>query len=121
MFRRALNSIYNPEPIKCTVPKKPLFISLPYLGKDNFLLKRKLTSLIGRFYPQFKISCCFKSSFTIGSCLNLKIGCHIYSCLLLFISIHADSVRLAMLVKQLSSLKCAYHNIKDAPIEQEII
>ena len=29
-------------------------------------------------------------------------------------------VRLAMLVKQLSSLKCAYHNIKDAPIEQEI-
>ena len=34
---------------------------------------------------------------------------------------HADSVRLAMLVKQLSSLKCAYHNIKDAPIEQEII
>ena len=31
---------------------------------------------------------------------------------MLFISIHADSVRLAMLVKQLSSLKCAYHNIK---------
>ena len=33
-------------------------------------------------------------------------------------SIHADSVRRTMLVKQLSSLKCAYHNIKDAPIEQ---
>ena len=72
MFRRALNSIYNPEPIKCTVPKKPLFISVPYLGKDSFLLKRKLTSLIGRFYPQFKIICCFKSSFTIGSMFKFK-------------------------------------------------
>ena len=72
MFRRALNSIYNPEPIKCTVPKKPLFISVPYLGKDSFLLKRKLTSLIGRFYPQFKIICCLKSSFTIGSMFKFK-------------------------------------------------
>ena len=72
MFRRAINSIYNPEPTKCTVPKKPLFISLPYLGKNSFLLKRKLTSLIGRFYPQFKIICCFKSSFTIGSMFKFK-------------------------------------------------
>ena len=121
MFRRVLNSIYNPKPIKCTVPKKPLFISVPYLGKDSFILKRKLTSLIGRFYPQFKIICCFKSSFTIGSMFKFKDKLPHYFCLLLFISIHADSVRLAMLVKQLSGLKCAYHNIKDAPIEQEII
>ena len=51
---------------------------------------------------------------------DLKIGCHIYSCLLLFISIHADSVRLVLSVKQSNILKCAYHGIKDAPIEQEI-
>ena len=72
MFRRALYSIYNPLPIKCTVPKKPLFISLPYLGRDIFLLKRKLTPLIGRFYNQFKIICCFKSSFTIRSMFKFK-------------------------------------------------
>ena len=72
MTKGALNSIYNPEPIKCTVPIEPLFISVPYLGKDSFLLKRKLTSLIGRFYPQFKIICCFKSSFTIGSMFKFK-------------------------------------------------
>ena len=72
MFRRALNSIYNPEPIKCTVPKKSFFINWPYLGRDSLLLKRKMTSLIGRFYPQFKIICCFKSSFTIGSMFKFK-------------------------------------------------
>ena len=72
MFRRVLNSIYKPKPIKCAVPKKPLFISVPYLGKDSFILKRKLTSLIGRFYPQFKIICRFKSSFTIGSMFKFK-------------------------------------------------
>ena len=72
MFCRALNSIYNHEPIKCTVPKKPLFISLPDLGKDSFLLKGKLISLIGKFYPQLKIICCFKSSFTIGSMFKFK-------------------------------------------------
>ena len=60
MFGRMLNSIYNSEPINCTVPKKPIFISLPYLGKDSFILKRKLTSLVGRFYPQFKIISCFR-------------------------------------------------------------
>ena len=72
MFRRALYSIYNLLPIKCTVPKKPLFISLPYLGRDIFLLKRKLTPLISRFYNQFKIICCFKSSFTISSMFKFK-------------------------------------------------
>ena len=39
---RALNSIYNPEPIKCTVPKKPVFISLPYLGNDSFSFKMEI-------------------------------------------------------------------------------
>ena len=42
MFRRAINSIYNPEPIKCTVTKKPVFISLPYLGKDSFSFKMEI-------------------------------------------------------------------------------
>ena len=72
MFGRALNSIYNPKPIKWTVPTKPVVISLSYLGKGSFLSKRKLTSLIGRFYFQFKIICCLKSSFTIGYMFKFK-------------------------------------------------
>ena len=72
LFKKTLQNIYNPKPLCSTVERKPIFINLPYLGKDSFIIKKNVKLLISRFYPQVKPIFCFRTSFTIGSLFRVK-------------------------------------------------
>ena len=72
LFKKSLQNIYNPKPQCSTVERKPVFVNLPYLGKDSFIIKKNVKLLISRFYPQVKPIFCFRTSFTIGSLFRVK-------------------------------------------------
>ena len=72
LFKKTLQNIYNPKPLCSTVERKLIFINLPYLGKDSFIIKKNVKLLISRFYPQVKPIFCFRTSFTIGSLFRVK-------------------------------------------------
>ena len=40
LFKKSLQKIKNPKPQCSTVERKPVFINLPYLGKDSSIIKR---------------------------------------------------------------------------------
>ena len=67
-----LDNIYNKAPTVTTVPKNKIFMSMPYLGEHSDCLKRKLHSLVQRFYPQVDMHLIFRSSRTIGSFFQFK-------------------------------------------------
>ena len=72
LFKKSLQNLYNPKPQCSTVERKPVFINLPCLGKDSFIIKKNVKLLISRFYPQVKPIFCFRTSFTIGSLFRVK-------------------------------------------------
>ena len=72
LFKKSLQNIYNPKSQCSTVERKAVFINLPYIGKDSFIIKKNVELLISRFYPQVKPIFCFRSSFTIGSLFRVN-------------------------------------------------
>ena len=72
VFAKTLHKIYNSKPPLITVEKKPIYVSLPYLGKDSFVLKKKLQSLARRFYPHIDLKLILKNNFTVGSLFKFK-------------------------------------------------
>ena len=69
---RTLRSIYNCKPPIHTVPKKDVYICLPYLGNYSFILRKKLMLMARRFYPQIQFRCIFRNDFSIGSLFKFK-------------------------------------------------
>ena len=55
-----------------TCSRKPIFIKLEYLGHYSNVLKRKLSSLISKFYPQIDPKFIFSSSNSIGNMFSYK-------------------------------------------------
>ena len=70
-FRKALNNIYNTGVPAYSVPKKPFYFSLPYLGFQSQMIKRQILSL-SKFYPQIKFNIIFRNPNTIGSYFKFK-------------------------------------------------
>ena len=50
-----------------TVPKQDIYLCIPYIGKQSIALKKEISTIISKFYPQTRPKLYFKNSFKIGS------------------------------------------------------
>ena len=66
-LKKYLDNIFTPKLPVLSVPKLPIYIFLPYLGNHSHHCKKKLTSIINRFFPQVDFKCLFVNRNTIGS------------------------------------------------------
>ena len=72
-FRIKLNSIFDPPTPKLTAPKKPLFISIPFIDHStNFALKKRLSNIISKFYPHISLKVIFTNKMSVGSFFKYK-------------------------------------------------
>lgn len=68
-----LNNIFDKSIKPITVPRKELFLSVPYLTKSmNFNIRKDLKSAINHFYPQINLNIIFNNSFTINNFFKFK-------------------------------------------------
>ena len=78
-----LNKVYVPKKVILTVPKKELFIVLPYLGTLSSNLKRKLGTCLKNSLPQCNIKIIIKSANRLSSLFCFKdvipkeLQCHL--------------------------------------------
>ena len=72
LFVKTIQKLYICKPHVPSVHKKDVFICLPYLGNQSFIVRKKLMSLVRRFYPHVNLKCIFRNSFTIGSLFCFK-------------------------------------------------
>ena len=71
VVNRFLNNIFRPKAAVSTVPKKILYVSLPYI-KDSFKIKNDLMNSLSDAYPYVDFRFIFKNPFTIGSLFRFK-------------------------------------------------
>ena len=67
-----LNNVFQPKSPSYDVPKKSVYISLPYLGSKSSGLKKELTSTLSKLYPYVKFHFIFKNPLTISSLFRFK-------------------------------------------------
>ena len=65
--KRFLDKRYISKVPISTVPKKKIFISLPFFGLLSDELAVFLKEILPEYYPQINFNLCFKNSFTIAS------------------------------------------------------
>ena len=70
-IKRFLRDKFEPR-LNYRVKGKPVFLVLPYGGEKTDELKRRLNSLINKFYPQIEFNLMFKTPKTIGNFFNFK-------------------------------------------------
>ena len=94
-----LNKQLSQKILEHTVPKKELFIVLPYLGMPSFCLRTCLQKSINSNISFCKIKVIFKSSKRLANFLSLKIKHLCVYALPLFISLHVVDAMLPITVK----------------------
>ena len=68
-----LSSLRNISQATFDVPKKKMFISLPYISDlSNKIIRLEFTKIIARFYPQIQFRCVLKSTFSIQFFFHFK-------------------------------------------------
>ena len=67
-----LNKLYVQKKIYLTVPKKEVFIILPYLGTMTLDLKRKLHTFFAKSLPMCDLKVILKSTNRLSSCFRFK-------------------------------------------------
>ena len=65
-------NIFQPKDITFSVPKKNVYVSLPYMGNYSSFCKTELTSSLCKLYPYAKFHFIFKNTLTIGSLFKFK-------------------------------------------------
>ena len=63
--------MFRPKPQISTVPKKTMYVSLPFLN-DSISVKRELDTVLNKLYPYVDFKFVFKNSLTIGSLFHFK-------------------------------------------------
>ena len=71
IVRNFIDSVFRPKLEIPTVPKKLMYISLPYVS-DSIKLKRELTNFLMKVYPYVDFKFIFKNPLTIGSIFSFK-------------------------------------------------
>ena len=71
-IKKFLSNIFEPKQKISTVPKRKLYITLPYLGYLSDKLKSELMPILLKFCPQLDIIIVFKNERTIGSFFRVK-------------------------------------------------
>ena len=96
VIREFLNKIFEDKIIYAHVPKKEIFMSLPFLGHESFLIKKRLNKLFAIYYPQCKLNLVFKCNYRLRNCFTFKdkIPKYIRSHLLYFIFVRQMQISL---------------------------
>jgi len=72
-IRIKLDSIFSPPKPKLTANKKPFFVSIPFLDHaSNFALKKQLSNIVSKFYPQLELKIVFINRLSVGSFFKHK-------------------------------------------------
>ena len=69
--REFLDNIFRPQCVTATVPKKIMYVSLPYINNSK-LFKHELLSILNTLYPYVDFRLIFKNPFTIGKLFHFK-------------------------------------------------
>ena len=67
-----LNKFFEPKPVTLTVPKKQLFIVLPFMGNMSGVIKTGLSKALQKRLPFCKLRVIFKSTNRLKSYFNFK-------------------------------------------------
>ena len=70
--KKFLDNIFHPILTSYDVPKKLVFVSLPYMGNLSPVIKKDLTSSMSKLYPYVNFKFIFKNPLTIGSLFKFK-------------------------------------------------
>ena len=68
-----LNKFFEPKPVTLTVPKKQLFIVLPFMGNMPGIIKTGLSKALQKHLPFCKLRVIFKFTNRLKVTLTLKI------------------------------------------------
>ena len=71
ILKQFLDNIFKPKTVVCTVPKKIMYVSLPFTS-NSLLVKRKLLSLLSHLYPYVDFRFTFNNPLTIGRLFRFK-------------------------------------------------
>ena len=71
-LKKYLDNVFTPKLPVLSVPKLPIYIVLPYLDNPSYHCKKKLTSIINKYFPQVDFKCIFVNRNTTGSFLPFK-------------------------------------------------
>ena len=66
-----------------SVPKLPIFITLPYIGNSSHHCKKQLLNIVNKYFPQVNLRCIFGSLFPFKDQIPLMMSSNIiykYSC-----------------------------------------
>ena len=55
-----------------SVPKLPIFITLPYIGNSSNHCKKQLLNIVNKYFPQVNLRCIFVNRNTVGSFFPFK-------------------------------------------------
>ena len=72
IVKNFLECIFKPKPVTLNVPKKQMYVSLPYMGNSSNYVKRELTLILSNLYPYVQFHFIFKNPLTIGSLFHFK-------------------------------------------------
>ena len=72
LVNKFLCNFFEPPLQIATVPKKTIYLSLPYIGIHAKTLKRELTLCMSRFYPMADFRFCFTNPRTLQSLFKFK-------------------------------------------------
>ena len=67
-----LDKIFTVKKIVLTVPKKEVRICLPFLGKQSFEIRKRLTKIVGTHFPMCKLNVIFNSNNRLRNFFNFK-------------------------------------------------
>ena len=65
-IKNFLNSQYNDRPKLSTCSKQDIYFKLPFYGNESFKIKKNLTELMQKFYPQIKLNVVFLNNLRIN-------------------------------------------------------
>ena len=71
-INKFIRKIQNPTDTFQTVPKLKFYVSMPYYGSYGEKMKKEVTDLVEKIYPQVELSLALVNPFTIGSLFPYK-------------------------------------------------
>ena len=70
--KKFLDNVFKPKTLNYDVPKKLVYVSLPYMGNFSSSVRKELSSCLSNLYPYVKFHFVFKNPMTIGSLFRFK-------------------------------------------------
>ena len=71
-IKKFLDNVFKPRTTYCTVPKKQVYVSLPYMGNLSMSVEKELNSCLTRLYPYVNFIFIFKNPFILGNLFRFK-------------------------------------------------